>query len=147
LNIGASFATVQGVVGPSRIGLVSLCAGILLAVSACVPDTQDTPLAHALLKTANNSAWLAIGKQWCDDCTVSVTDARRSPADPQVAAATIHIAFNQEGDETHLVFFAKRGGGWRVLHGTNARGCTRLARMDRVPLRALTSLGVCDGGR
>jgi hypothetical protein len=126
---------------PHRIVSAVGCVGVLFAVAGCVPDTQDTPLARALLKAANDDPGLAIGKRWCDDCTVSVTDARRSGT---VAAASVHISFNQEGNDTNLVLFAHRDGRWRVLSGS-AAGCGRLARIDHIPVNALRSLDVCPG--
>ena len=122
--------------------MAGAAAGLLCG---CVPATEKTTLAHELLVAARSDAGLAVGPRWCDDCSVSVTDARRSGVEPSLAAAVVHVSYNDAGDQGQTVIFNERQGRWHVLSG-NARACERLARVDRVPIRVLRRLGVCLRG-
>src|SRR5205823_2430006 len=105
--------------------------------------TENTTLARELLASAKNDAALGVGPRWCDDCSVSLTDTRRSKVEPTLAAALLHISYNGAGDTRRTVLFSERRGQWHVLSG-NAGSCQQLARADRVPTGVLRHLGVCS---
>jgi hypothetical protein len=117
----------------------ALSVALLCGATGCVPGSDSTRLATALLAAARDSRALDVGPEYCDDCSTSITDARRSPIDPAFAVATLHVAFNSAGDQKTRLVFARRTNRWHVLMDAD-QACER---GRPIPLSVARSLGLC----